>query len=105
MDNPAGRILRRALLWAIWALLAVPAGALAQDGGGLKIQVYTFRIGSAGLGARTVIWVLDGRVLGRTASREMHWPLTRGAHTLLATVRLSGRHHATRLGPVRFQVE
>jgi alpha-2-macroglobulin len=34
MNNPAGRFLRRALLWA---LLAAPTFALAQDGGGLKI--------------------------------------------------------------------
>ena len=33
MNNPAGRIFRR----APWALLALPALALAQDGGGLRI--------------------------------------------------------------------
>ncbi len=41
MDNPAGRILRRAALWALSALLALPAIALAQDGGGLKILAIT----------------------------------------------------------------
>jgi penicillin-binding protein 1C len=71
----------------------------------LADQIYTFRIGSAAHRAPAVIWFLDGRVLGRTASGTMRWPLTRGAHVLSANVRFAGDHHAARLSPVAFQVE
>ncbi len=71
----------------------------------LTDQIYTFRIGSAAQGARTVTWLLDGRVLGHTASGQMPWQLTRGAHVLRASIRYAGDRHAARLGSVSFQVE
>jgi penicillin-binding protein 1C len=71
----------------------------------LSSQIYTFRIGSAAHRAPAVVWSLDGRVLGRTASGELRWPLTRGAHVLCASVRYAGDLHATRLRPVSFRVE
>ncbi len=68
-------------------------------------QIYTFRLGAAAQGARTVVWLLDGRVLGRTASGAMRWEMTRGAHVLSASIRAAGERHAARLAPVSFQVE
>ena len=71
----------------------------------LTDQIYTFRIGSAARGTRTVTWLLDGRILGRTASGRMTWQLTRGAHLLSVSIRHAGDRHSTRLGPVSFQVQ
>jgi penicillin-binding protein 1C len=68
-------------------------------------QVYTFRIAPAANRARAVTWLLDGRVVGRSASGTWRWQLSRGAHALAATVRMTGNRRAARLGPVSFRVE
>ncbi|MGC8517089.1 MAG: transglycosylase domain-containing protein [Steroidobacteraceae bacterium] len=67
-------------------------------------QVYTFRI-AGGPAVRSVTWILDGRMLGRTDRRRIGWVLAPGRHQLSARVRLGGGAAAVRLGPVPFIVE
>jgi penicillin-binding protein 1C len=97
---------RRALQAVVKIAQPAPGEVLAVDPRApLSDQVYTFRIGSVTHPAPAVVWVLDGRVLGRTAGGRLRWQLTRGDHVVLATVRFAGDGHATRLGPVSFTVQ
>ena len=67
-------------------------------------QVYTFRIAGA-RAVRSVTWILDGRLLGRTRRSRIGWPLAPGRHRLSARVRLARAAPEVRLGPVPFTVE
>lgn len=67
-------------------------------------QVYTFRI-AGGRAVRSVTWILDGRLLGRTRRSRIGWPLAPGRHQLSARVRLARAAPEVRLGPVPFTVE
>ena len=67
-------------------------------------QVYTFRI-AGGRAVRSVTWILDGHVLGRTRALRIGWPLVSGPHQLAARVGLGAAAPAVDLGPVPFTVE
>lgn len=68
---------QRRLRWAGAALLAIDPRIPRAD------QVYTFRI-VGGRAVRSVTWILDGHVLGRTRALRIAWPLACGPHQLAA---------------------
>lgn len=106
VENNLPRRTRRTARAAMKIAQPLPGEVLAIDPRApLADQIYTFRLGSAAPGARAVVWLLDGRVVGRTPSGRMPWQLTPGAHVLCASVQYAGDRRAKRLGPVSFEVE
>lgn len=66
-------------------------------------EAFEFTLNQAG-NIKQVSWFLDGALLAHTPSVKLLWPLQRGEHTLLASVRKNnGNVHTTR--PVRFYVK